>query len=69
MKVKHRLLLELRRKHKMTQQELGEQLNKAKETISRYENGVKNPSLQTLCAYSEVFGVTIDELIEKKMKV
>ncbi|MFJ6194353.1 helix-turn-helix domain-containing protein [Bacillus thuringiensis] len=69
MKVNHQLLLRLRRKHNMTQRELGERLNKAKETISRYENGVKSPSLQTLCSYAEVFGVTIDELMEKKLKV
>jgi transcriptional regulator with XRE-family HTH domain len=69
MKVNHQLLLRLRRKHNMTQRELGERLSKAKETISRYENGVKNPSLQTLCSYAEVFGVTIDELMEKKLKV
>jgi len=65
MKVNYQLLLELRNKNKMTQQEVGELIGKAKATICRYENGVRSPSLQTLCGYSEIFGVTIDELMEK----
>ncbi|ANS52575.1 XRE family transcriptional regulator [Bacillus thuringiensis] len=66
MKVNYQLLLELRNKKKMTQQELGLQIGKAKATICRYENGVRSPSLQTLCGYAKVFGVTIDELMIEK---
>lgn len=47
----------------MTQQELGLQIGKAKATICRYENGVRSPSLQTLCGYAKVLDVTMDELI------
>ncbi|KXI52414.1 helix-turn-helix transcriptional regulator [Bacillus paranthracis] len=64
-KVNNELLHKLRIQHKLSQSELGERLGRAKATISRYETGKKNPSLPTLCAYAEYFGVTVDHLLSK----
>ena len=64
-KVNNELLHKLRIQHKLSQSELGERLGGAKATISRYETGKKNPSLPTLCAYAEYFGVTVDHLLSK----
>ena len=44
----------------MTQTELGDILNVTKVTISCYERGTRNPSLETLNDLADVFGVTID---------
>lgn len=53
---------ELRKKHNMTQTELGEKLNLTKVSISCYENNTRIPSLETLYKISEIFSVDISYL-------
>lgn len=53
---------ELRKKHNMTQTELGEKLNLTKVSISCYENSTRIPSLETLYKISEIFSVDISYL-------
>lgn len=56
-------LKELRKNAKMTQQELGDQINVTKVSICCYENGVRIPSLETLIDLANLFNVSLDYLI------
>ncbi len=56
-------LAELRKKHNLTQQELGEVLNVSYQTISKWENGATSPDLSMLPHISAFFGVTVDALL------
>lgn len=56
-------LAELRKKHNLTQQELGEILNVSYQTISKWETGVVSPDISILPQISAYFGVTVDALL------
>lgn len=56
-------LARLRKKRDMTQSELAEVLNLTRQAISKYEVGDSFPDVTVLLKISEVFGLTLDELI------
>ena len=54
----------LRLEHKLTQDELGEKLYLCRESISSYEIGRNEPTIETIIAVSDLFNVTADELLK-----
>lgn len=54
---------ELRLQNNMTQLELGEQLNYSDKTISKWERGESTPDISVLIEIANLFGVTLDELV------
>ena len=54
---------ELRLQNNMTQLELGERLNYSDKTISKWERGESTPDISVLIESAELFGVTLDELV------
>ncbi|MDE5754312.1 MAG: helix-turn-helix domain-containing protein [Oscillospiraceae bacterium] len=58
-------LKELRKKKRMTQQRLAIELNMEQNTISRYENGVREADYRSLIAIADYFNVSIDYLLER----
>ena len=54
---------ELRKQNNKTQQEIAEFLNMTQVTYGRYELGVHEPTLETLCKLADYYGVTVDYLI------
>ena len=56
-------LKEIRQKKKLTQLKVAFDLNISREALSYYENGERNPDIQTLLALSDYFNVSIDYLI------
>ena len=58
----------LRKQKKMTQKELGEVLGYGYTTISNYENGRNEPSIEDLKKISHYFKVTIDYLVGNTSK-
>ena len=56
-------IYELRKKRGWSQSDLAHKLDKKASTISSYETDSKTPSVDTIIAMSELFGVSIDELI------
>lgn len=50
----------------MTQGELAAKLCGNKSLVSNYENGHSTPDIYTLCKLSEIFDITLDELVEWK---
>ena len=57
---------ELRKKQKLTQEQLGEKLGVTNKTVSRWETGTYLPPAEALLAMSELFGVSINELLSGK---
>ena len=56
---------QLRQELGLTQEELGKKIGQTKSNISKYETGALEPGIDTLKMLSEIFGVTLDYLLEK----
>lgn len=52
-----------RKLHDMSQNELADKLNISRQSISKWENGATLPSFSNVLAISDLFGVSLDELI------
>ena len=57
-----------REKHNMTQKEVAEILRVEPGTISKYELGIIEPNIESIKKLSEIFNVTIDELLKNEEK-
>ena len=53
----------LRRKHNLTQKELGEKLGVKHNTISSYEKGTNEPEQDILFSMDDVLGVSIKDFL------
>ena len=53
----------LRREQGLTQEQLGEKLHISGKTISRWETGTYMPPVEMLLALSELYGVSMNELV------
>lgn len=58
-------LRELRLQHKLTQAKLAQTLHLSRTAISNYEQGKMQPSIETLIKISEIFNISIDNLLKK----
>ena len=56
---------ELRKARKISQIKLGMDLNMSQNTISRYETGVREPSVADLIRIADYFNVSVDYLLER----
>ncbi|WP_207871692.1 hypothetical protein DOK78_000087 [Enterococcus sp. DIV2402] len=54
----------LRSKHKWTQKELAEKLNISRSAITNWENGRNYPDIQLIINISELFNISLDELLK-----
>ncbi len=62
----HNKLYELRRQKGFSQEELANRLNVSRQTVSKWEVGESSPDMENLVAISELFGVSLDELVLNK---
>lgn len=62
-------LLDLRKKKGWSQEELGYKLEVSRQTISKWEAGQTTPELEKLVKLSEIFEITVDELIKDDNKI
>ncbi|MQS89247.1 helix-turn-helix domain-containing protein [Companilactobacillus mishanensis] len=53
-----------RKSNKMSQQELADKLHISRQSISKWENGTALPSFANIVTISELFDVSLDELIK-----
>lgn len=56
-------LLELRKKNKLSQEQLAEKLNVSRQAISKWEQGVNYPDIANLKVLCEIYHISIDELL------
>lgn len=59
-------LIELRKEHGMSQEELAARISLSRQAISKWERAESSPDIGNLVALSEVYGVTIDEIVRGK---
>lgn len=57
-------LLNLRKAHNLTQEQLAEQLNVSRQSISKWESGQCIPDADKLKLLSDIFNVSIDFLLK-----
>ena len=58
-------LKELRKAKGMSQVRLAMELNTTQNTISRYENGEREPGIKELIAIADYFKVSVDYILER----
>ncbi len=56
---------QLRIKSGLTQKQLAEKIGTSKSNVSKYENLILEPNIQTLCLMASIFDVSIEYLIGK----
>lgn len=57
------ILKMLRVQNNLTQKQLGERLGIGQTTIACYENGTREPHIESLVAYADLFDCTVDFLV------
>ncbi len=63
------VLVSLRSKRQMTQQELAERMFVTRQAVSRWETGETTPSADILLALSRLFGVSVNTLLGSPRKL
>lgn len=58
-----KMLKELRKEHKLTQTEIAKKINISQRAYSFYENGEREPSIETLINIAELYQIPIDILV------
>ena len=56
-------LVELRKIHDMSQEELADKIGVSRQTLSKYETGESLPDIEKCKLIADVFGVSIDDLL------
>lgn len=59
-------LVRLRGEKRLTQEELADRLGVSRQSVSKWESDASVPELDKLIRLSEVFGITMDELVKGK---
>lgn len=59
-------LAQLRAERHMTQEQLGEKLGVTNKTVSRWENGNYLPPVEMLQALSELYGISMNEILSAR---
>jgi len=63
------IILELRTKNKLSQDELAEKIHVTRQAVSRWENGETVPNTETLKLLSKLFDVSINTLLGSPRKL
>ncbi|HNS43450.1 MAG TPA: helix-turn-helix transcriptional regulator, partial [Taishania sp.] len=59
----------LRKRKKLSQEEIANALGLTRSSYSGYENGVAQPNIDNLIAFSEYHTIPIDELVKKDFEL
>lgn len=62
-------LYNLRKQKGLSQEELANRLNVSRQTISKWEVGDSTPDMEKLIAISDMFDISLDELVMDKVPV
>jgi transcriptional regulator with XRE-family HTH domain len=59
----------LRKKMGKTQDALSSELSIGRTTLANYEAGISEPNVETLITFANYFGITVDDLLSKKLEI
>lgn len=62
-------LCQLRKLNGLSQEELAEKVSVSRQTLSKWESGESMPDLERAAVLAEVFGVTLDDLVNYETAV
>ena len=62
-------IIEIRKKHNLTQEDLAEKLNVSRQTVSNWETNKCYPDIETLVIISNKFNISLDILIKENEKM
>lgn len=62
-----RKIIQLNKNKKITNQQLANELNLTRQSISQFTKGTAMPSIEKLIAIADFFNISIDELLGRKM--
>lgn len=62
-------IIELRKKEKLTQEQLSEKLNVSRQTLSNWEKGATNPDIAQAKNVASFFKISLDDLLDNKLEV
>ena len=57
------MFVDFRKKIGLSQKELADKLHVSQQSISQWEKGLREPSIEMLKKLAEIFNCTIDELV------
>lgn len=60
----HEKLKQERKKHNLSQEDLANKINISRQSISKWELEKSYPNIETLIELSEIFDITVDELLK-----
>ena len=52
-----------RKLHNLTQQQLSDKVGIIRQSLSLYENGIRECKIDYLIKFADVFGISVDELV------
>ena len=61
-------ILRLRKERNLTQEELASKVNVTAQAVSKWENEITSPDISILVDLSDIFSITVDELLGKENK-
>ena len=59
-------LADIRKEHNMTQNDIADRLNISAQAVSKWENDMTMPDIDTLVKLSDIFDMSLDELVGKQ---
>ena len=63
--MKYKRIRDLREDHDLTQAQVGEKINVPQRTYAYYESGERMIPPTVLCALADLYGVSVDYLLER----
>ena len=60
-----KFIAEMRKEQGLSQTQLGEKIGVTNKTVSRWETGMYLPPAEMLLSLSELFGVTVNEILDR----
>lgn len=62
-------IVELRKKYNLTQEKLSEKVGVSRQTVSNWESNITNPDLLQASKITQIFKVSLDELIDNDLEI
>lgn len=63
-----KLIAQLRNRHGLTQQDLGDKIGVGFRAVSKWERGINLPDIANMTELSKIFGISLDELMAGELK-
>ena len=63
----HEKIRQCREENELSQDNIAERLHVSRQAVSKWERGINQPDIETIVRLSDIFGVTVDQLLRSDM--